>query len=208
MFRSRFFVFYSPDTGGGGGADQPVGSDKNTTTPSTTTPSKTPPSGGGASGINVESFYKEKIDSLHNDLSQTRATNKTLGDKLTAAEAKLAGYELKEKKDGILSGIQEKLGDFEIPTDKLGKLQSLINVLPDGDDLPDRITEMVDLIKMPKGNQQPPPYSSFSGGQPAGQVPPANNQPTFRPGERLTPGQMAALSPEDFARYRQSLRTQ
>lgn len=208
MFRSRFFVLYSPEGGGGGGgANDSAGGGNNNPPPNNPTPSKTPPSGGGAGGSNVESFYKEKIDSLHNDLSQTRATNKALGDKLNEAQAKLAGYELKEKKEGILSGIQEKLGDFEIPTDKLSKLQGLINVLPDGDDLPDRITEMVDLIKVPKGNTKPQPYSSFSGGQPAGQVPPAN-QPTFKPGERLTPGQIANLSPEDFARYRQSLRTQ
>jgi len=204
MFRSRFFVFYSPEGGGGGGGGGTTGGSGEPAGGSAPNNQNPAPTGGNNGGNGVESLYKDKIDALHSDLSSVRALNKDLGTKLSTAEAELAGYKLAEKKTGMLGEIQEKLGDFEIPADKLGKLQGLIKVLPDGDDLGDRITEMVDLIKVPKTTGEPkPPYSSFSGGTPTGNAASQKAQ-TFTPGERLTPGQVANLSPDDLSKYLRS----
>src|SRR5690606_33140162 len=135
MRRGMFFLRLDPEGNSGGSGGDPAA------------PAATPAGGGEGkqtTGGNVaESFYKEKIDTLHGELSQTRTKNRALGDELSAAKAELAGYKLAEKKSGLLSEVQAKLGDFEIPGDKLDKLQGLVKVLPDTEDLGDRIAEMV-----------------------------------------------------------------
>lgn len=201
----RFFVFYSPEGDGGGNGSGGSGDPAGGAGASGAAPNGgSGGSNGNGGGNGFEALYKDKIDSLHTDLGNARALNKSLGEKLSAAEAKVAVYELAEKKSGLLKGVQEKLGDFEIPGDKLDKLNGLIKVLPDGDDLGDRITEMVDLVKVPKSTEERKPFSSFSGGTPTGTAPTSNKEATFTPGQKLTAGELANLSQADMQKYLRS----
>jgi len=114
--------------------------------------------------VTGDSLWKEKIEALHSDLAKERKTIKDLKTANATLENENNGFKLKAKKADALNTALGNLGeDFEVPSDKLGKLNGLIEKLGDGDDLAASIAEFVDVVKETKQKEATIINSPFAG---------------------------------------------